>query len=155
MMSLLAVMLVASACQSTTEFEVNTDLEVFGDGTVGPRATISGTTDTTSAPSTTTMTGHVEPDVEALGEGESEFVGTVIGPPDQDPVLCSGGVASSYPPQCDGTPIDGLDWADVSWAKEASGTHWAAMAVIGVLENGRLTLTRPPQPPPAGIKEVP
>ena len=56
MMSLLAVMLVASACQSTPDYEIQSGPGVIGDGTVAPRATISGTTDTTLVPPTTTTT---------------------------------------------------------------------------------------------------
>jgi hypothetical protein len=64
---------------------------------------------------------------------------------DSPPELCLGGVAESYPPQCGGLELIGLDWADVADAETASGVTWGTGWVVGSYdgEAGTFTLTEP------------
>lgn len=75
--------------------------------------------------------------------GEVTGVGTVL---DTDgPRLCLGAVAESYPPQCDGLPMDGWDWASVPGTfEETEGARWGAYAVTGTFDGTTFTLTQAP-----------
>lgn len=82
---------------------------------------------------------------------------TILQEGDGEPELCLGGVAESYPPQCGGLAVIGLDWDDVADAETASGTTWGTAWVVGTYdaEAGTFTLTRAPSAdPPEGV-EVP
>lgn len=73
---------------------------------------------------------------------------------DAPPELCLGGVAESYPPQCGGLELIGLDWDDVADAETASGVTWGTGWVVGSYdgEAGTFTLTEPVSAePPAGV----
>ncbi len=60
------------------------------------------------------------------------------------PVLCVGGVMESYPPQCGGPEVVGLDWADVAEHEDAFDVRWGEAYVVGTFDGRRFTLTRPP-----------
>lgn len=60
------------------------------------------------------------------------------------PMLCLGGVAESYPPQCSGPPIERWDWAAVEGEETASGVTWGLYAVWGHWDGERLVVTREP-----------
>lgn len=64
---------------------------------------------------------------------------------DADPELCLAGVMESYPPQCGGPVVVGLDWADVADAETASGVTWGTGWVIGTYDRQTqvFTLTEP------------
>ncbi|MBC9734574.1 hypothetical protein [Nocardioides marmotae] len=54
--------------------------------------------------------------------------------------LCLGGVATSLPPQCDGPPLVGWDWAEHAGAyEEQSGVRWGAFAVRGTFDGTSFT----------------
>ena len=57
--------------------------------------------------------------------------GTVLQKDGEEPQLCLGGVAESYPPQCGGPEIVGWDWDEVDGEESASGVTWGAYAVTG------------------------
>jgi hypothetical protein len=72
---------------------------------------------------------------------------TVLESPDHGPQLCLGGVAESYPPQCGGPDVVGLDWAEVDGEESANGTTWGTYGLVGTWDGGTLTLTEPPGSP--------
>ncbi len=79
-------------------------------------------------------------------DGEVVGVGTVmdLGQGD-DPQLCLGAIAESYPPQCSGIPITNWDWAPVKDTSEASGTtRWGSYAVTGTYDGETFTVTQEP-----------
>jgi hypothetical protein len=79
---------------------------------------------------------------------------TLLQEGDGEPQLCLGGVMESYPPQCGGLVVVGLDWDDVADAETASGTTWGTGWVVGTYdaEAGTFTLTRPVAgSPPDGV----
>lgn len=70
-----------------------------------------------------------------------------------EPGACLGGVAESYPPQCSGPVVVGLDWADVPDAETASGVTWGMGWVVGTYDGETFTLTEPVrQDPPDGVE---
>lgn len=79
---------------------------------------------------------------------------TLLQEGDGEPELCLGGVMESYPPQCGGLVVVGLDWDDVADAETASGTTWGTGWVVGTYdaEAGTFTLTGPVSgSPPDGV----
>lgn len=56
------------------------------------------------------------------------------------PQLCSA-VMDSYPPQCQGAPLAGWDWAAHPEHEEASGTRWGDFALTGTFDGTTLTVT--------------
>jgi len=113
------------------------------DTTAGPSATAPPTTAaaTTTEPATTTTA--------ADGPSEWVFQGAVLDKQGVGPQLCSY-LLDSLPPQCQGVPVTGLDWADVPWAESAGDTTWAAAWLVGTFDGETFTLTRPPaEPEPA------
>ncbi|MCJ7780219.1 MAG: hypothetical protein MUQ27_05290 [Acidimicrobiia bacterium] len=56
-----------------------------------------------------------------------EFTATIIDS-GSGPMLCTGGVADSLPPQCDGPIADGLDLS--GWTEEARGVRWGDRTVV-------------------------
>ncbi len=72
---------------------------------------------------------------------------TVLESPEHGPQLCLGGVLESYPPQCGGPDVVGLDWADVDSEESANGTTWGEYGLTGTWDGDALTLTEPPAPP--------
>lgn len=77
------------------------------------------------------------------GAGELTGVGTVLDR-GQGPQLCLGGVRESYPPQCEGPPIVGWDWATAPDTRTAAGVTWGDYAVTGTWDGSVFTMTRPP-----------
>lgn len=101
----------------------------------------AGTATATAAPPGAT----VDPDTVLVTRS------TILQEPGGQPQLCLGGVAESYPPQCGGPEVVGLDWADVPGREEASGVTWGEAFVVGTYDGERFTLTEPPSAePPAG-----
>ncbi|MVA77570.1 hypothetical protein GC722_16320 [Auraticoccus sp. F435] len=76
--------------------------------------------------------------------------GTLIETGDGGPQLCLGAVAESYPPQCSGLAVAGLDWQQVPDLQQASGVRWTEGYVVGTLAGETFTLTGPvgSEPPP-------
>jgi hypothetical protein len=72
---------------------------------------------------------------------------TVLESPDHGPQLCLGGVAESYPPQCGGPDVVGLDWAEVDGEESANGTTWGDFRLVGTWDGDTFTLTDPPTAP--------
>jgi len=58
--------------------------------------------------------------------------------------LCLGAIAESYPPQCQGVPLDGWTWEGVDGSETSGTTTWGAYAVYGVFDGERLAVTDPP-----------
>jgi len=71
--------------------------------------------------------------------------GTVVGlglviDQDAGPELCLGPVAESYPPQCQGLPVEGWDWADHRGdVDNAGGVRFGTFAVTGGFDGATLT----------------
>ena len=78
--------------------------------------------------------------------GEVLAQGTVLQTNGEDPQLCLGAVAESYPPQCGGPPILGWDWAAAEQSENASGVTWGSYAVTGTWDATAFTVTQPPIP---------
>ncbi|MCU1446894.1 hypothetical protein [Cryobacterium sp.] len=78
--------------------------------------------------------------------GEVLAQGTVLQKDGEDPQLCLGAVADSYPPLCGGPPILGWDWAAVEQSESASGVTWGSYAVTGTWDAAAFTVTQPPMP---------
>jgi hypothetical protein len=90
----------------------------------------------------------------ADGEVRTRYGGTVLDDGD-GPQLCLGAVAASYPPQCEGLPLNGWTWDDVPVEYEnASGVRFGTFVVTGTFDGTTLTVTdvagpeaADPQPP--------
>ncbi|MGO4785240.1 hypothetical protein [Cryobacterium sp. W22_MBD10_FK3] len=78
--------------------------------------------------------------------GEVLAQATVLQKDGEQPQLCLGGVAESYPPQCGGPPILGWDWATVDQSETASGVTWGSYAITGTWDAAAFTVTQPPVP---------
>lgn len=63
---------------------------------------------------------------------------------DDPPVLCLGPVAQSYPPQCSGPLIFGLDWTEMPDYRDVQGVRWGEARVVGTYDGQAFTLIRPP-----------
>jgi hypothetical protein len=83
---------------------------------------------TATAPPAPASTGPVTAVTTVLQEGE--------GPP----VLCIGGVAESFPPQCDGPEVIGWDW-DAVEAESEQDTTWGMYTVKGTWDGESFHLT--------------
>ena len=72
----------------------------------------------------------------------------VLDEADRAPVLCLGAVADSLPPQCQGVPVVGWDWAAVEGEEMASETTWGSFHVVGTYDGSAFTVTNagPPEP---------
>jgi hypothetical protein len=118
-----------------------------------PDPVAAGSTTTTDAPTQTTLQpATTVPTASLTYQGNA----TVLDDGD-GPVVCAGGVMDSYPPQCSGPALDGLDWDDVPWAETANGVTWAEMAIeVGIDDGGYLTLVGGPSQPgePAGGDDI-
>ncbi|ANP71740.1 hypothetical protein [Cryobacterium arcticum] len=78
--------------------------------------------------------------------GEVLAQGLVLHKDGEDPQLCLGSVAESYPPLCGGPPIVGWDWATVEQSERASGVTWGSYAITGTWNAAVFTVTQPPIP---------
>ncbi|MET3768768.1 hypothetical protein ABIB15_001452 [Marisediminicola sp. UYEF4] len=77
-------------------------------------------------------------------DGEVLGTATVLQKLGEDPQLCLGAVADSYPPQCGGPTISGWDWAAVDGEESASDVTWGSYAVQGTWDGTTFTVTQPP-----------
>lgn len=72
-------------------------------------------------------------------------IGTVIEKPGSPPELCLGPVRESFPPQCEGIPLSGWDWAttppDAQTAAGTPVTRWGVYAVDGTFDGLTLTVS--------------
>lgn len=84
------------------------------------------------------------------GSSEHEADTTVLESPDHGPMLCLGGIADSYPPQCGDVPISNWDWGSVEGEESVSGTTWGSFHVVGTYNGTSFTLIEagPFQPSP-------
>ena len=73
---------------------------------------------------------------------------TVLQRGDEEPRLCVGMLFQSLPPQCDGPPIHGWDWAAVEQEESASNVTWGDYVVYGTWDGNAFTATRDPIPSP-------
>ena len=82
-------------------------------------------------------------------ETHAELVGQglVIQVADDAPQFCLGSVTESYPPQCSGPALDGLDWAQMPESEEALGTRWGSARLVGTYDGQMFTLTEAPSEP--------
>lgn len=102
-----------------------------------PAATTSPSAPATGGPA---MADPVVSDPDAVLTGQ----GLILQKGDDPPVVCLGGVDESYPPQCSGPELVGLDWADVPETETASGVTWGEARVVGTYDGSTFTLTEPP-----------
>ena len=58
------------------------------------------------------------------------------------PQLCLGAIAASYPPQCEGLPLEGWSWDDLPGEfDDASGVRFGVFVVTGTFDGTTLTVT--------------
>ena len=101
-----------------------------GGGSGGPSGASAGEMPTSVPPPTADVIGIGT--VMDLGQGE-------------DPQLCLGAIAESYPPQCSGIPITNWDWAPVKDTSESSGSvRWGSFAVTGAYDGETFEVTKEP-----------
>lgn len=71
-----------------------------------------------------------------------------------DPIACFGAIMESYPPQCGGPAVVGLDWADVPDAVTASGVTFGNAWAVGTFDGTTFTLTQPAsEETPDGVEQ--
>ncbi|GAA2129556.1 hypothetical protein [Nocardioides bigeumensis] len=117
-----------SACSGSSD-DGDTATDPAGSGGAGSGAS-AGEMPTSVPPPTSDVVGVGT--VMDLGQGE-------------DPQLCLGAVAESYPPQCSGIPITNWDWKPVKDTSEASGTvRWGSYAVTGAYDGKTFEVTQEP-----------
>lgn len=75
----------------------------------------------------------------AEGEVQTATLATVLDDGD-GPQLCLGGVAESMPPQCDGLPMEGWDWAEQQMHESAGGTRWGLFHLRGTFDGTTFTV---------------
>ncbi|HUU62062.1 MAG TPA: hypothetical protein VMX37_06730 [Acidimicrobiia bacterium] len=104
----------------------------------------------TTVPQASTITSEpAATTTAAVGAAEWVFQGPVLDKQGVGPQLCSY-MLDSLPPQCQGVPVAGFDWADIPWAESAGDTTWAEARLVGTFDGETFTLTRPPaEPEPA------
>ncbi len=76
-------------------------------------------------------------------EGRVIATGTVLDTAG-DVRLCLGAIMESYPPQCDGIPVDGWSWNDLDGSETSGETTWGSYAVYGTYDGERYSITDPP-----------
>ncbi|WP_233486823.1 hypothetical protein [Zhihengliuella sp. ISTPL4] len=99
-----------------------------------------------SAPPTSTTVPsdmRLEEAEPAPPEGSVVGTGTVLDS-SGDAELCLGAIQESYPPQCDGVPLDEWSWDGVDGSEASGDTRWGAYAVTGTWDGERFTVTEPP-----------
>ncbi len=110
------------------------------------------------------------PDAVPPATGPVTGLGTVIEVPETGPQLCLGPVRESFPPQCEGVPLSGWDWAragiqDESPAGTGTKVRWGTYAVTGTFDGLTMTVTSsvplalydtvaPPSPRPMAPPEL-
>ena len=83
----------------------------------------------------------------ANGEQLYQVTATVLESPKHPVELCVGAVMESLPPQCEGLPLAGWDWAKVDDEESVNGTTWGAYSVVGTFDGETFTITEPAKPP--------
>jgi len=58
--------------------------------------------------------------------------------------LCLDAIMESYPPQCDGIPVDGWSWSGLNGYDMAAESRWGSFAVFGEFNGARLLITDEP-----------
>lgn len=112
-------------------------LLLLGACTAGPGAS--------PAPTSTTVPSdqRLEEARPGLPEGRTIGVGTVMDV-GGDVQLCLGPILESYPPQCQGVPLDEWTWDGVDGSETSGEVTWGAYAVYADYDGERLTVTDPP-----------
>ncbi len=83
------------------------------------------------------------PTAPASPQGEVTGFGMVIDQ-GEGTSLCLGPIAESYPPQCEGIPLEGWDWAGREDFEDISGVKFAMYAVTGTFDGTTMTVTQEP-----------
>lgn len=98
-----------------------------------------------AAPTSTTVPSdqRLEDAHPDLPEGRVIGTGTVMDVAG-DVQLCMGAIMESYPPQCDGVPLDEWTWEGVEGSETSGETTWGTYAVYATYDGERLTNTDPP-----------
>jgi hypothetical protein len=99
----------------------------------------SGDDDLVGPPGPTTTTTITLAD-DSIYRGTVTVIDTGDGP-----VVCEGFVAASYPPQCGGPPLRGLDWSQVPWGESANGVTWASMTIEVHYDVDGFAMASPPE----------
>ncbi|MGB5952697.1 MAG: hypothetical protein WBG57_09335 [Ornithinimicrobium sp.] len=107
--------------------------------TQGPDATAAMPEDIATA--TSTLNVPVRPNAVLTGQG------LVLQMDDDPPVLCLAPYIETYPPQCDGPLILGLDWEEMPPYSMAQDIRWGEAQVVGTFDGATFTLTQPPGRP--------
>ncbi|NLP85522.1 hypothetical protein HF576_16910 [Microbacterium sp. CFH 90308] len=76
-------------------------------------------------------------------EGEVLAVGTIMDHAGEVE-LCLGPIAESYPPQCDGLPVEDWTWEGVDGFETSGDVTWGAYAVRGTYDGATFTTVGPP-----------
>ncbi|MBP1633007.1 MAG: hypothetical protein H6Q11_1295 [Acidobacteria bacterium] len=124
-----------------------------GGDAVGPTSGPAATAPTTTVAATTTEPATTTTAV-STGLPEYEFYGMVLDLAGVGPQLCMA-VEESLPPQCQGIPVSGLNWADIPWAETAGDTTWAEARLIGTFDGETFAPTRVPEAIDAWPNNVP
>ena len=96
-----------------------------------------------SPPAPTASRTPAPPSAVPAATGTVTGLGTVIEVPGGSPELCLGPVRESFPPQCEGVPLAGWDWAEPGSgaAGRGSATRWGTYAVTGTFDGLTMTVT--------------
>lgn len=99
----------------------------------------------TPAPTTTTVPSdqRLEEAQAAPPEGPVTGTGTVLDTAGEAQ-LCLGPIMESFPPQCQGVPLDGWSWEGLDGSESSGDTTWGAYAVTGTYDGTRFTRTEAP-----------
>lgn len=84
-----------------------------------------------------------------------EATATVLESEEHGPELCLGAVLDSLPPQCDGVPVEGWDWADVGGEESRGGTTWGDFHVVGRYDGDSFSVTEAGPPKPSHFDDDP
>ena len=71
--------------------------------------------------------------------------GTVI-EVDGSTQFCLGPVRESYPPQCDGIPLEGWQWDGLDGVESSGGVTWGSFGMTGTFDGTTFTLVGEPMP---------
>ncbi|MBK8468774.1 MAG: hypothetical protein IPL45_02980 [Actinomycetales bacterium] len=130
-------------------------LGACGQGTAAPSES-SGVARPSTSSSTATLGSPVSAaPATRTGPVELVGVGTVLDANGGGARLCLGGIRPSIPPQCDGIPMLGWDWARAAGEQLATGTRWGEYAVVGTFDGTTFTLTKDPVAPESYAGELP
>jgi hypothetical protein len=77
-----------------------------------------------------------------------QATGMVLQSRNHGPELCLGGIATSFPPGCDGLPIPNWHWDQVEGEQAAGGTTWGSYQLVGTYDGASFTVIRADLAPP-------